>query len=160
MKTLSIFIDESGDFGEYAVHSPYYIISLVLHNQDIDISGSINWLEQALSDIGYPNHCVHTGPLIRGEEEYRLDDIELRKSVLRKMMSFLRRVNITYKSFHIEKKHIEDEVIAINKLSKQLGGCGRNYIFILTFTMNKPAALNCESQSENISSLLRELRIA
>ena len=93
MKTLSIFIDESGDFGEYAVHSPYYIISLVLHNQDIDISGSINWLEQALSDIGYPNHCVHTGPLIRGEEEYRLDDIELRKSVLRKMMSFLRRVN-------------------------------------------------------------------
>ena len=25
MKEISIFIDESGDFGEYAVHSPFYI---------------------------------------------------------------------------------------------------------------------------------------
>ena len=37
MKELSIFIDESGDFGEYAVHSPYYIITMVYHEQDKDI---------------------------------------------------------------------------------------------------------------------------
>lgn len=30
-KELSIFIDESGDFGEYEPHSPYYIIGLVVH---------------------------------------------------------------------------------------------------------------------------------
>ena len=27
MKELSIFVDESGDFGDYAEHSSYYIIS-------------------------------------------------------------------------------------------------------------------------------------
>lgn len=27
MKELSIFIDESGDFGEYDYHSPWYIVS-------------------------------------------------------------------------------------------------------------------------------------
>ena len=27
MKELSIFIDESGDFGQYDYHAPYYIIS-------------------------------------------------------------------------------------------------------------------------------------
>lgn len=119
MKTLSIFIDESGDFGEYEAHSPYYIISIVLHDQDKSISEEVDKLERSLSDIGYPNHCAHTGPLIRGEEEYRLIDIDERKSILRRMKTFLTHVDISYKSFYIEKKHIEDEVIAINKLSKQ-----------------------------------------
>ena len=32
MKELSIFVDESGDFGEYDHHSPFYIISMVLHD--------------------------------------------------------------------------------------------------------------------------------
>ena len=38
MKELSIFVDESGDFGEYDYRTPYYIISMVLHNQDVDIT--------------------------------------------------------------------------------------------------------------------------
>ena len=32
-KILSCFIDEAGDFGEYDYHSPYYIVSVVLHEQ-------------------------------------------------------------------------------------------------------------------------------
>ena len=31
MKELSVFVDESGDFGQYEQHSPFYIISLVMH---------------------------------------------------------------------------------------------------------------------------------
>ena len=42
MKELSIFVDESGDFGEYNHHSPYYIITMVFHNQNDDISEDIN----------------------------------------------------------------------------------------------------------------------
>lgn len=38
MKELSIFIDESGAFGEYEQHSPYYIITMVFHDQAIPIS--------------------------------------------------------------------------------------------------------------------------
>ena len=30
---LSIFIDESGDFGTYDIRSPYYIITMVFHDQ-------------------------------------------------------------------------------------------------------------------------------
>ena len=41
MKELSIFVDESGDFGEYNYHSPYYIITMVFHNQAVDISKEI-----------------------------------------------------------------------------------------------------------------------
>ena len=37
MKELSIFIDESGNFGEYDYHSPYYIVSFVFHKQAADL---------------------------------------------------------------------------------------------------------------------------
>jgi len=33
VKELSVFIDESGDYGEYEYHSPYYIISMAFHDQ-------------------------------------------------------------------------------------------------------------------------------
>ena len=37
MHELSIFVDESGDFGKYAKHSPYYAVTMVFHDQDADI---------------------------------------------------------------------------------------------------------------------------
>ena len=50
MKELSIFIDESGDFGEYDYHSPYYIISMVMHDQDYNIDSELIKLENELSN--------------------------------------------------------------------------------------------------------------
>lgn len=46
MKELSVFIDESGDFGEYDDQSPYYIITMVFHDQSIHIDEEINKLDQ------------------------------------------------------------------------------------------------------------------
>ena len=60
MTELSVFVDESGDFGEYEKHSPYYIITLVMHNQANDIEAELDHLEADLSALGYPNHCIHT----------------------------------------------------------------------------------------------------
>ena len=48
MKELSIFVDESGDFGEYSTHSPYYVIALVLHDQGINLSNAIKVLDSEL----------------------------------------------------------------------------------------------------------------
>jgi len=120
MSTLSIFIDESGDFGEYAPHSPYYIISLVLHNQDDNIAYDLHIIEQNLINAGYPHHCVHVGPLIRGEEEYRSMNINERKVILRHMMAFFRHIDISFKSFYIEKKHADNALSSVLKLSKQI----------------------------------------
>ena len=50
MKELSIFIDESGDFGEYDYHSPYYIISMIMHDQDYNIDSELIKLENELSN--------------------------------------------------------------------------------------------------------------
>lgn len=65
MKELSTFIDESGDFGEYDHHSPYYIITMVFHNQQKDIQPAVSKLNQELSYLNLDNLCIHTGPIIR-----------------------------------------------------------------------------------------------
>lgn len=56
MKELSIFIDESGDFGEYDYHSPYYIITMVFHDQNEDIQPAISKLNQELSYLNLENN--------------------------------------------------------------------------------------------------------
>lgn len=138
MKELSIFVDESGDFGEYDHRAPYYIISMVLHNQQDDISNELQVLEQELNNLGLPNHCIHSGPVIRSEEEYRGYDLADRKRMLMKLMTFIRHLDIQFKSIYIEKKHIEDSVEATGKLSKKLALFIReNYAFFCGFDMVK-----------------------
>ena len=118
MKELSIFVDESGDFGEYKQHSPYYIISLVFHNQNIDISNELANLEKELSLLGFSNHCVHTGPIIRKEEPYQHLSIKERRNILNKLVAFYRQIDISFKCFVVEKKHVDDEIEIVANLSK------------------------------------------
>ena len=120
LKELSIFIDESGDFGEYSHHSPYYIITMIFHNQIVDIKEQIKHLDTELSYLGLENLCIHTGPIIRKEEIYKEMDIIERRRIFNKMMAFIRSIDIQYKCFSIEKKHIQDSVESTGKLSKQI----------------------------------------
>ena len=120
MKELSIFIDESGDFGDYSFHSPYYIITMVFHNQSININNQVEHLDTELSYLGLNNLCIHTGPIIRKEEIYKNMDVIERRRIFNKMMAFIRSIDVKYKCFYIEKKHIADSVEATGKLSKQI----------------------------------------
>ncbi len=134
MKELSIFVDESGDFGEYNHHAPYYIISMVLHDQTINITHDLKILEAELRNMGWSNHCVHAGPVIRSEEEYRGSSLLDRQKILMKMMTFIRHIDIQFKSLYIEKKHIQDTIEATGKLSKQLATFIRdNYEFFCSY---------------------------
>lgn len=118
MRELSIFIDESGDFGQYDYHSPYYIISMILHDQEKDVSKEIGKLENELSILNLENHCIHSGPIIRAEEEYHYMDINDRRKIFKRMMSFVRSIDVKCESFYIEKKHIGNSIEAAGRLSK------------------------------------------
>lgn len=120
LKELSIFIDESGDFGEYDCHSPYYIITMVFHDQQQDVQPAISRLNQELSYLNLDNLCIHTGPIIRKEEIYVNMSVDERRRIFNKMVAFIRQINIRYKCFYIEKKHISDVVEATGKLSRQI----------------------------------------
>ena len=78
---LSVFVDESGDFGEYDYHAPYYIISLVFHNQSNDIQFDLSHFNDELAYLNLSNHCVHAGPIIRSEEEYKGMSLDERRKI-------------------------------------------------------------------------------
>lgn len=134
MKELSVFIDESGDFGEYDYHSPYYIIAMVFHNQEENIQSAVSKLNQELSYLNLNNLCIHTGPIIRKEEIYTNLSIDERRRVFNKMVAFIRQIDIRYKCFYIEKKQFPDVVDATGRLSKQISQFIReHYASFLSF---------------------------
>ena len=89
---LSVFVDESGDFGEYDYHAPYYIISLVFHNQSNDIQFDLSHFNDELAYLNLSNHCVHAGPIIRSEEEYKGMSLDERRKILKKFLLIYNRV--------------------------------------------------------------------
>lgn len=71
VKEISVFVDESGSFAPDEESSRFYLICLVLHDQDADISAWVKNLEDYLESSGLgAQHCIHVGPLIRREGEY------------------------------------------------------------------------------------------
>ena len=155
MRELSIFIDESGDFGEYAYYSPWYIVTMVFHDQKNSIQEPLEHLEKELSLLGLKNHCVHTGPIIRKEEDYSAMNYLERRKIFNKMVMFLRQSNIKYKSLHIEKKHVKDIVEATGKLSKQISlFIKEHYNFFLSFDLVKIYYDNGQVELNKILSTL------
>jgi len=120
VKVLSVFIDESGDFGEYEPHSPYYIVTLIFHDQSIDINENINHLNQRMCNSGLPEYTIHTGPLIRRENEYfNLPMIE-RKRIFNILYNFLRTIDVSYKSIVVDKKELARDLDLVVRISKNL----------------------------------------
>ena len=120
MRELSIFIDESGDFGKSDNHSPYYIVSMIFHNQSDAIINQIASLDSSLNEMGFVNHTIHSAPLIRREQYYKKTDISVRKKLFYKLFCFLRNIKIRYACFTIEKNKKMNQIDIINHLSKQI----------------------------------------
>lgn len=118
---LSIFIDESGDFGEYSYHSPYYMVAMVLHDQNIDISEDIGILDRHIQEIGFPPHAVHTGPIIRRESYYyENQDFSKRLQLLNAMYHFTRKLDINYLCPFVRKAECSDSLSLYAKLSREI----------------------------------------
>ena len=120
VKELSIFVDESGVFGSYENHSPFYIVTLVFHDQSIDISANLIRLRETMCRRGLPEYTVHAGPLIRRDNEYREFYIEERKKIFDSLFHFVRMVDIEYHSIIVEKKQLVDDIDLLIRITKQL----------------------------------------
>ena len=88
MKELSIFVDESGDFGEYERHAPYYIVTMVFHDQAIDISNNINILNNSLKN----SFVFHKG---KYKNKYKLE-----ARIAKELMRFIREILSFFKNYN------------------------------------------------------------
>ena len=119
-KTLSVFIDESGDFGAYDYHAPYYLVTMVLHDQSVDISANIDALEEHMRILGYEHHAIHTGPLIRRESVYMDDMMEERLKLFNSLFHFARKLDFKYICVKVKKSECPDVITMTAKLSKAI----------------------------------------
>lgn len=135
MNELSIFVDESGDFGPYEKHAPFYLFTLVFHNQKNSIKSQIEHLENNIINYKLPkNHCFHSAPIIRREEDYQYATISERRRYLNQIFTFAKSSDFLYRTFHIEKKQLTDTLSLTVALSKQLSNFIReNYNFFMNF---------------------------
>ena len=104
-KELSVFVDESGSFDADCFPSRFYVVSLVFHDQTIDVSSIISDLEQSLAGSGFPGICIHVGPIIRREDEFRKMEIVVRRRLLYKMTVFARKAPVMCRSFCVDKRY-------------------------------------------------------
>ena len=120
MQKLSIFVDESGDFGEYQPHSPYYIISMVIHEQDKDISHNIEKLNSSLRYFNLQDDAIHTAPLIRREEIYIHMPPNERRRIFSLLYQFVLNCDIRYKVFIFQKKHYDSTLALQAAMAREM----------------------------------------
>ena len=81
---------------------------------------------------------MHSGSIIRNEQEYRKDTLDNRRKLLKEIMVFFRHLEISCKTIAIEKKHIVDPLEAVSKLSKLLARFIKdNYEFFIDYDVVK-----------------------
>ena len=120
MNRLSIFIDESGDFGEVKERPAYYLVTMVFHNQAIDISKEIEKLEDSMRTSGFDLEYIHTGPVIRREQIFSTYSMEERRQLLYKMLHFYNKCDIYHDTVVVNRKETVDKIALSGRLSKEI----------------------------------------
>ena len=88
MKKLSIYVDESGDFGNYSTIDNFYIFTLLFYEEQEINNLYIDSLKRELSLLDYGSLLFHGGPLIRKEKNFIDIKIEKRRKIFNKMAYF------------------------------------------------------------------------
>lgn len=117
MREISLFVDESGESG---TESKYYLLTLVLHEQDSGIDGQIKLYERALHDKGLPDIPLHTSPLLNGHDDYEGIDIQDRKRLLQSFFTMLQHMPIKYHTFAYKKNDFYNDGELIAKMRRDV----------------------------------------
>lgn len=138
MRSLSFFVDESGDFGKTDNKNPYYLLTLVLHDQSKPLSLSkLEWLDNRLKGLFSEdsNTYVHAGPIIRKEKEFYNLELEDRRHIINSLFHFAISSDINYVSFIVDKRETNQSPIWLhNQLIKMLNQfINKNYNLLTSY---------------------------
>lgn len=120
MKELSVFIDESGDFGEITERPAYYLVTLLFHDQKNEIVSNVKKLEESTKNSGYDFEYIHTGPVIRREDVFSGLSIDERRKLLFKMLNFIVSSPITYEVAVVNRKEAPDKISLSGRLGREI----------------------------------------
>lgn len=120
MSELSIFIDESGDFGETNNPLDNYLVTFVFHDQSQSIKKQVKYLESSLLDNGFNIDYIHTAPIIRREDcfvNYTLDE---RRSLIYRILNFTLKCPIKHATVIVNRKEAKTSQDLAGKISRKI----------------------------------------
>ena len=120
MSELSLFIDESGDFGLYKPDTPFYIVSMVFHDQRKPITKQMITLDSDLINNNLRASSIHTRPLLRHEGEYRDLTIQEQRYLLSRLYLFTKKCELTYKIFSFDRRICRTSNELERKVSREI----------------------------------------
>ena len=118
--TLSVFVDESGRFQFPDTLSRFYILTLVLHDQRMDIGELVSAFDRDMYNLGIVSPSFRAGPIIRQEKGFELMTWELRGRIFSRMLAFARKADFKYRCLHVDKKFVASERQIVENLERQL----------------------------------------
>lgn len=119
-KILSVFVDESGNFGYPDSVSRFYVVALVFHDQFKSIDTAVKDLDLAFRDMGISHHYFHAGPMIRREKGYEFMDWDFRRKIFSRIMAFARKVDFRFACLFVDKHYVDSAGAIKQKLETQL----------------------------------------
>jgi len=123
-RLLSVFVDESGNFGDPNDPARQCIVTLVLHDQSFDISRHVLELNRANYDLGLDPETFqfHTAPLIRQDGDYAAMSRRMRGRILDRMMTFVRNVDFRYCCFSVDTNFANTVEQVFERMKSQMLG--------------------------------------
>ena len=122
MPELSLFVDESGDFGLYKPDTPFYIVAMVFHDQSSPISQQMRDLDSDLISNNLRTSSIHTRPLLRHEDEYRNLTVQEQRYLLSRLYLFAKKCNLRYKVFVFDRRTCRAPGELARKASREITG--------------------------------------
>jgi hypothetical protein len=120
LKELSIFIDESGDFGEIGERPSYYLVTMLYHEQSHDIKEEVQKLEESVRKSGFDIEYIHTAPIIRREGVFARYSIDERRKLIYKMLNFMNRCKVLHNTVIVDRREALNKVQLSGKLAKMI----------------------------------------
>ena len=120
MKKLSIFVDESGSFGESNHNNQIYIVVFVFNNEGDNVNNLLVKMKNVFSHVGRDITYFPGGPIIRREDEYKYLEINQRRKLFNIMSNFVNHLDFIYTTIKIERKHIDNNKILSDLLKQEI----------------------------------------
>ena len=117
MRELSVFVDESGSPGAGA---KYYLLALIFHDQESDLTGPIATYQQVLADRGLPDIPLHMGPLTHANNPYDHLTAKERMRLLTSFGDFAWHVPFFYHVFSYQKDHFASDGVLESKMKRDV----------------------------------------
>jgi hypothetical protein len=130
-------------------------VTFVLHTISNDIAEHIQRLDEAMLQFGFPNHAIHTAPLIRREGDYLYLPTVTRKQIFNRLFYFARNAAFTYHTIVVDKRLLSSPSQLEEWLSKRLAAF--LYAHLEDFTAFDTIVLYYDNGQMELTGILRSV---